>query len=149
MGDTLKYNPNTQEQENPIKDIGDDELGDILEANIAKAKVVSDTDDSDPLANFNTEDKLAIVEQAMKNVEAELQEREANEAKNANVLTKMRASIEKNVGAAEMIRQKEAMRRIMIDNEIERLAAEKSNAGKKETIDISDDELDDAFNKLG
>jgi cysteinyl-tRNA synthetase len=149
MGDTLKYNPNTQEQKNPLEDIGDDELGDILEANIAKAKVVPDTGDSDPLANFNTEDKLAIVEQAMKNVEAELQKREAEEAKNANVLTKMRASIEKNVGAAEMGRQKEAMRRILIDTEIERLAAEKSNAGKKEAIDISDDELDDAFNKLG
>jgi cysteinyl-tRNA synthetase len=110
---------------------------------------VPDTGDSNPLASFSTEDKLTIVEQAMKNVETELQEREANEAKNANVLTKMRASIEKNVGAAEMDRQKEAMRRIMIDNEIERLAAEKSNAGKKEKIDISDDELDDAFNKLG
>jgi cysteinyl-tRNA synthetase len=149
MGDTLKYNPNTQEQKNPLEDIGDDELGDILEANLAKVKVASDTGDSNPLASFSTEDKLTIVEQAMKNVETELQEREANEAKNANVLTKMRASIEKNVGAAEMDRQKEAMRRIMIDNEIERLAAEKSNAGKKEKIDISDDELDDAFNKLG
>jgi cysteinyl-tRNA synthetase len=149
MGDTLKYNPNIQEQKNPLEDIGDDELGDILEANLAKVKVASDTGDSNPLASFSTEDKLTIVEQAMKNVETELQEREANEAKNANVLTKMRASIEKNVGAAEMDRQKEAMRRIMIDNEIERLAAEKSNAGKKEKIDISDDELDDAFNKLG
>lgn len=149
MGETLKYNPNTQEQKNPLEDIGDDELGDILEANIAKAKVAPDTGDSDPLASFKTEDKLAIVEQAMKNVEAELQKREAEETKNANVLTKMRASIEKNVGAAEMGRQKEAMRRILIDTEIERLAAEKSNAGKKEKIDISDDELDDAFSKLG
>lgn len=101
-----------------------------------------------PLEPFSDKEKLAIIAQARKEVEAELQEREAGDEANAKLLTKMRQSVEQGTTAADKAKQLSQVRRIMLDNKIAEIAARRTKGSTSE-IDIGDDDLDAAFDKLG
>jgi hypothetical protein len=101
-----------------------------------------------PLDAFSDKEKIAIVKEARQAVDAELNEREAEEQKNTSMLPKMRASVEKGTSAADQKKQLDKVRLIMLQNKIAEICARRSKGSAAE-IAISEDDLDSAFDNLG
>lgn len=114
---------------------------------VTKQAKKADTKPVDIFAGINTADKLAIVNQAIAEVEKELNQMEGLDAANFGNLTLMRKSVEKGITDDVRNKQKEEMRAIMIENKIAELVA-KREEGKFEKPEMSDEDLDNALKDL-
>lgn len=152
MADRPPYTPpGAEDFRRPLGKASDQEIEDALAHLGPETKKVErpkTAKELNPLEPFSDKEKLAIIAQARKEVDEELREREAGDEANAKLLSKMRASVEKGTSAADKAKQLAQVRRIMLDNKIAELAARRTKGSASE-INISDDDLDAAFGKLG